>query len=192
MAGNKFVCMDCGFTAWMPGRTACKQCGSDNIKTAHESSLKERTCMSCKRIFTPKRTQQKTCDTVECKKIAKNNREKALRRSKKGTHKCVFCGQDFIKRSVSQTVCMRDECRKKRDVERRAKVKESVKRRELLGPSKPIMPMRKCHTPGCKNMSYNCWCPKCQGQRSFAHNIEGRSSMSDLFSGGHINVEVAC
>jgi len=191
MAGRKYVCLDCGFTAWMPRLIACMKCGSDNIKTAYSVSFKEKTCVSCKRTFTPSLPKQKTCDTVECKKIYRAKREKAIRDKNREMHKCAFCGLDFIKRSVSQTVCMRDECRKKRDIERRAKVKESVNRRELLGPDKPLMPMRKCHTPGCSNMSYNCWCPKCQGRRAFIHDVEGRSGISDLFSGGHINVEVA-
>lgn len=191
MAGIKYICMDCNFTARMPNRTACKQCGSENIKTAAQASLKKRTCKACERIFMPVRPGQKVCDTDECKKVARNNREKAIRDKNREKSKCVYCGNEFVKRNRIQTVCLRPECRKKRDDARRAQVKESVKRRELLGPSKPLMPMRKCHTPGCSNMSYNCWCPKCQGRRALNHDIEGRSAMSDLFSGGHINVEVA-
>lgn len=180
MAGRKYICKDCGFTAWRSYTAPCLNCGSENFFPSGYTDDKRKECPECKKLFTPDCSARKTC-SPECKEARDKriDRERARKSPKYGN--CIYCNGVFYKVRGNHIVCSNKECQDKKNENKR----KNAGSQSLLGPEHPEMPMRKCHT--CGKPTYDYWCDKCRGYYRAYNGVTGLSGTSELFAGALID-----
>lgn len=184
MAGRKYICADCGFTAWCASNIPCINCGSKDFKPTLKKPLTPIKCVECGAVFTPNKHNRIVC-SAECKIVRDRRIEVDLKRKTPAFAECKYCGVVFRKRTAQHATCDDARCQDKKKRDKKLRDVGMEEDNELLGPAYPDMPKRKCHT--CGKPTYDYWCDKCRGHYRAYNGVTGLSGTCELFAGALID-----
>ena len=174
MAVTKRICQGCGCTICKDSVDVCPLCGSADIKAEGQSDLEGKTkCNWCGKLFVKTHHLQAYCPGGKCRQRKENEIAAAkLGKKRLAFVECPFCKKMFKQAVSNQYVCSDKKCQELR-------INKGVARKkELLGPDKPLTPTRPCHT--CGESTYDYWCDRCRGKFRISNGVTGLSGTGEL------------
>lgn len=132
-------------------RTKTVTCSPECNRAYMGAMMGQKTCLQCKKLFTPGWINNTKFCSDDCQKTHRNERRRAETDERHVSTPCEFCGESFVPKKVGTRFCGH-RCAWKSRLERKKERNGERDCMECGTAFKPARPEAKCCSPGCASL----------------------------------------